>query len=1388
MTQSRFDALKTALKQADQTYTIQSGDNLYDLAKGLDYVNYLVIWRANTDKIKSSTDSSSPVLHVGDELTLPKYTVANYRPEVDQAMKTAWQIEQEQANHLARARTGVVHGTGQQNWQSVRIYWGNEDLEDLNTTFPFARIHELPDNILSSKERPAVAVLDQDVRINRFENLAGNVILQQQEDKTVEWDQALRTHEDMAEAHAQATRMQVESVYVPDTQLDKNYDFDDRSGRYGKPKKLRKLDKCRRGRIASAVSQHVIVRIEMSGPVTKPAELPSLDTWAFLQPPSIGGNPYRLNGNNQWVTDDAQKAGWFHGWILGVEAEEIGKNLYKVPLTQFRPLFTEQEGTDSHQSFQQVLEARMKVDDNNPRVVYVKYPAIVYNDCTKEDFKRRRQQLLEKEKYQDVLSIEVGSYMKIWVRNHTYKWMDDGPKDEYNEDLPNSMAVDDPYLFPQTLSDGRSNPGFNPQLCRNHTWRRERLVDGRIETDPDTGKVREQAVDSASKSYGDLLYVGLYPAELINALNRVSQPEQPGKPRELNVFNWLGTSVAYAVLLNTLKRILRHAAAKKAAKQYDPSLPDRQKPEYWEYEYGKTIKKFLGTVMIPELFAVQAVDSFSSKFDFDVALNRIKGIFKQVGDDDELGKKIDQIDTSKSGAEIRRQIRDLKLPQAMIERFDIIVAKKTGVALKKALDDEIKTAKNEVNIAGTFKTTLKIYGHILNFALLDSDNPFLTADEKKARHDKDAGALARVLDSGSTSLFARLWGRFQSANSKDLLKAMKELIGSLMNGEEQHALSFETSLDLLSFNDAKLFPTPAGSPLPPPLSFILYSLMVRLKGKLPLTLAGQYQASAKNALNLDFETLSDEARQEKLDQNNAVIEKGQQYGGLTIGLGSEKAPVSASVEVLFQLQAAWTAAVQRFDDQSNGIHYTGTASDQDWDEGLHDMLWGPLIKDIFDYIEVSFTVGPKLELSNHVQWQLAYLFEDEQNLQNPTFASQFINQLKDLGGQIKLSCPISAKLSVFAWQTDIMTAQLATLKKEEATFFDDVTLFGKDVVDSGVKVTWGVGQYTEYLFRHYRTPEEVYIGDQISVILGALKRPLDTTFKGEFLWAENQNDSTKLLVSLNDRNFHIQRSIDYIDSAEESLRKDVAEQVKDFEEIISIALQISFNQKADLEIGAHAQHKKIKILSLSKDRDNAYSISGDQKLWELFKKKKEIYLKANILPKNRTAIELFNNQPIKLKLPVVENIRGHVTRKGQDCLKFSVWFRNFKRQYEHVWIQLVETGDSVFDHPLDVKIRAWDETEEAFKNKPYSKWNLVRMKQDVADKNKYTVEIPLAGLNPKQIQEEFDSWLEDFELDIGIKFGYFEAVDGDEYLLAEELDDQTTAKLDIEAYKPYMNK
>ena len=136
-------------------------------------------------------------------------------------------------------------------------------------------------------------------------------------------------------------------------------------------------------------------------------------------------------------------------------------------------------------------------------------------------------------------------------------------------------------------------------------------------------------------------------------------------------------------------------------------------------------------------------------------------------------------------------------------------------------------------------------------------------------------------------------------------------------------------------------------------------------------------------------------------------------------------------------------------------------------------------------------------------------------------------------------------------------------------------------------------------------------------------------------------------------------------------------------------------------------------------------------------------------------------------------------------MKFSVWFRNFKRQYEHVWVQISEID--LFKESLDFKVQAWDETDEEFKLKPYSTWNLIRMQQDVSDKNKYIIEIPLAGLNPKQIQEEFDSWVEDNELEIGIKFGYFAEVDGDEYLLKTDLDDEIFARLDIETYKPFMN-
>ncbi|MEJ2046061.1 MAG: LysM peptidoglycan-binding domain-containing protein [Reinekea sp.] len=1394
MTHSRFNSLKQALKSGEQSYTVQTGDNLYDLAKALDYVHYMAIWQANPEKITRSDKLNEPVIQAGDTLTLPQYTITNHLPQWRQAQQAAYQAEREKVNRLATARTGVIHSTGQQHWQSVRIFWGNEDIDDLDTTFPFARIHELPHDIQVKgiENAPAVAVLNQEIRINRFENLAGNVILQKQPKKTITWDQGLRAHKELADTHEQATRLQKETLQVPSSQLDKNFDFDDHSGRYGDPSLQKSLTKVRRGRIASAVSQHVIVRIEMSKPVTKPSELPNLDTWAFLQPPTLGGNPYRLNGNNRWVTDDAQKAGWFHGRILGVEAQSIGKNRYKVPLTQFRESFVRQnkkgQDTDAPQKFQfqQVLEARMKVDEQNPRIVYVKYPAIVYNDCSKEDFKQRQQFRLQQEQYEDVISLEVGSYMKIWVRNHTYTWQDDGPTDHYSEDLQNSMEVDDPYLIKRTFDNGKINPAFNPQLCRNHSWRRERLVDGRIETDPDTGKVTEQPVDSAAKSYGDLLYVGLYPAELIDALNHISQPAQPGKPRELNLFNWLGTSVIYVVALNTLKRIMRHAAEKKAARQSISVEAKKHDPKYWEYQYGKTLKKFLSTMMLPELFAVQAVDAFRSNFDMDKALNEIQNIFEKLGDDDELANKLDQIDTSKSNAEIRQKMLDLQLPQAMIERFDIIIAQKTGAALKYALDDKIKTSKDEINIASTFKTTLNVYDHILNFALFDSDNKYLKEEEHKAKNDKNNPFIARLRDRQMSGLFSRLWGRFKHANNKEVFNAVKELIASLTKGDDEHSLSFNTALDLFSFNDARLHSkknleaVPIASPLPPPLSFILYSMMIRLQGALPVTLAGQYQKAAKDPLNMDFETLSDQARQEKLNKNDAIVDKGQEFVGMSFGLGSDKKTVTATLEVLFQLQAAWTAAVQRFDDSNSGANYSGTMDDH----GLNNMLWGPLIKDVFDYLEISLSVGAKLEVNHNVQWQLAYLFDDELNPNNPRFESQFINRLKDIGGELKVSCPISAKLSVFAWQADIMSAQLATLEKEEATFFDEVTLFGEEVEESGFRKVWGIGAYMDDVLRHYQTPEEVYFGDKIQVVLGAYKRPLDTTFEGFFLWADSSieamgepDKSKKQLVELEDKDFKIERMESYLSKDNSQLTE-----FKRFNEVVSAALQISFNERADAEIMEDTHPDHVKVVSLSQDPGNTYSISKDNAFWKTISEKEEIYLKSYIKPKNRHYIKLPDNQTIKLKLPVVERIWGHPVFKGQDCLKFSVWFRNFKRPYEHVWIKL-EEADTFSGHALDVKIRAWDETDEEFREKSYSDWNLIRMQQDTSDPDKYIVEIPLVGLNPKQLKDEFYSLLEDLKLDIDIQFAYFS---GDEYLLAKDLDEKRLVSLSYDTFLHFM--
>ncbi|MEJ2046059.1 MAG: hypothetical protein P8X89_22615 [Reinekea sp.] len=77
------------------------------------------------------------------------------------------------------------------------------------------------------------------------------------------------------------------------------------------------------------------------------------------------------------------------------------------------------------------------------------------------------------------------------------------------------------------------------------------------------------------------------------------------------------------------------------------------------------------------------------------------------------------------------------------------------------------------------------------------------------------------------------------------------------------------------------------------------------------------------------------------------------------------------------------------------------------------------------------------------------------------------------------------------------------------------------------------------------------------------------------------------------------------------------------------------------------------------------------------------------------------------------------------------------------------------------------------------------MQQDTSDPDKYTVEIPLAGLNPTQLKDEFYSLLEDPKLDIDIQFAYF-ADDDDEYLLTKDLDEKRLISLSYDSFLHFM--
>ncbi|MEJ2046435.1 MAG: hypothetical protein P8X89_24550, partial [Reinekea sp.] len=527
--------LQRQLMHTDQEYEVQPGDTLYQLNIDFDYVPNTLRF-ANIDRMQSWGRGPSQ-LRPGDILLLPAYTEENHSDRIVEHYETIANNEWAKSEAYRQHRNQSLE-TDPNRWNSVRIYWGDNNPTSFEKTLPLPLV-------FPAKE---ATTLKHDVTISSLENHPDTPMADLQPAKVKSFQQAHLDGGTLEAAQQTASDNSQEEISLPNELL---YDYHPHPkatvNRESPNKDIDSVDLFPNtsGVIASAVSQYLIVRIELMPEINGKKDiehLPNLLTWAFLQPPTIGGDFFRKAAHNDWVVDDAPRAGWFEAEIYGSEATfDSATGLYKAPMRINRHLYQMDPGHSKPQKHKQVVEdseawikiepnkeARLKNGSQPKTIALVKFNAVVRSNLTKEAFKYQRDTLLANKDYPDLFALECGSYLKAWVRNLDMYW---SKQPEYLDDDPEDLRLrmESQDALPQSnidaLTHGTAIKGYNPQMYCNHSWRRERIADGLWITDE---KGKKTPLPAQTFGEGDvnrakvnLMYVGLYPSELIEALNKL---------------------------------------------------------------------------------------------------------------------------------------------------------------------------------------------------------------------------------------------------------------------------------------------------------------------------------------------------------------------------------------------------------------------------------------------------------------------------------------------------------------------------------------------------------------------------------------------------------------------------------------------------------------------------------------------------------------------------------------------------------------------------------------------------------------------------------------------------------------------------------------------------
>ena len=193
------------------------------------------------------------------------------------------------------------------------------------------------------------------------------------------------------------------------------------------------------GVICRDVTQWVIVEIQPLYALEKVFSdaLPFFDIWGFLQPRGIGDRE-AMKRDNGWVTDDAPRAGWFHAqiaWHRDMRRKQGRPSKNYIPRMHILsdPLDSEAgHKLDCRVTSMDSASLRRhpkRASYGKGKRILIRIPVRVANIASISDMRRRdelvafaQERELTAEQQRRLLRFEVGSYLKVWVRNSTLPW------------------------------------------------------------------------------------------------------------------------------------------------------------------------------------------------------------------------------------------------------------------------------------------------------------------------------------------------------------------------------------------------------------------------------------------------------------------------------------------------------------------------------------------------------------------------------------------------------------------------------------------------------------------------------------------------------------------------------------------------------------------------------------------------------------------------------------------------------------------------------------------------------------------------------------------------------------------------------------------------------